>query len=385
MALKGIRVLEMAGLAPAPFCGMILSDFGASVIRVDRNGGNSLLSADKMARGKRSISVNLKDKKGQKIVQRLAATADVLIEPFRPGVMEKLNLGPEKLMSQNPSLIYARLSGYGQTGPFIKKAGHDINYVAMSGMLSMLGRKDQNPTPPINLVADFAGGGLTCAFGILISLFERTKSGQGQIVDTSMVEGSAYVSSFIFKTQELPIWGRPRGQNWLDTGAHFYDTYKTKDGKWMAVGALEPQFYHKFMEGLLGHSDSDKFIDQFADFEEGKAQISKIFLTKTRAEWETIFDEFDACVTPVLEMEEAPCHALNKEREAFVQNEENGRWEPQPAPKLSRTPGTVSCCKDPEVGEHSIEVLEEMGLKMEEIQKLIQSGSVGVSANAAKL
>ncbi|PVD20182.1 hypothetical protein C0Q70_20677 [Pomacea canaliculata] len=230
MALKGIKVIELAGLAPAPFCGMILADFGAKVIRVDKPRSHVW---ETLSRGKMSIIVDLKKEEGAEVLRKLCRTADVLLEPYRPGIMERLGLGPNVLLKDNPRLIYARLSGFGQSGPIATYAGHDINYVALSGVLSMLGRKGERPYPPINLLADFAGGGLTCALGIVMSLFERQTSGQGQVVDTNMVHGSAYVATFLWKSQGLPIWGGQRGENMLDGGAPYYDIYETKDGKFI--------------------------------------------------------------------------------------------------------------------------------------------------------
>ncbi|CAL8121982.1 unnamed protein product [Orchesella dallaii] len=382
MALKGIKVLEIAGLAPAPFCGMLLSDFGANVIRVDRTKG---MDVDRLARGKRSISVNLKDVKGQEIVRKLASTSDVLIEPFRPGVMEKLNLGPDKLLSSNPKLVYARLSGYGQTGAYALKSGHDINYVAMSGLLSKIGRKNEKPHSPLNLVADFAGGGLLCAYGIVMCLLERQQSGKGQVVDMSMTEGAGYVGSFIFNGKDLPFWGKPRGENWLDGGAHFYDTYETKDGKYMAVGSIEPQFYQQLMQGLEMTSE-DTYIEQFSDFEEGKKKIAKKFSERTQAEWSSIFDKLDACVTPVLDIDEAPEQEPNVSRKSFTKSSTTGNWEPEPAPKLSRTPGQTALVKRcPGIGEHTVEILNEIGYNSGSIKELIASEIVTAPEAKSKL
>uniref|UniRef100_A0A9L0IY04 Alpha-methylacyl-CoA racemase n=2 Tax=Equus asinus TaxID=9793 RepID=A0A9L0IY04_EQUAS len=241
MALRGVRVLELAGLVPGPFCGMVLADFGAQVVRVDRTGvrgGTSYL-----ARGKRSLALDLKRPRGAAVLRRLCARADVVLDPFRAGVMEKLQLGPEILQRENPSLIYARLSGFGQLGRFSRLAGHDINYLALSGVLSKLGKSGDKPCAPLNLLADFGGGGLMCALGIMMALFERTRSGKGQVIDASMVEGTAYLSTFLWQTQEMGLWEQPRGQNMLDGGAPFYTTYRTADEEFMAVGAIEPQFY----------------------------------------------------------------------------------------------------------------------------------------------
>uniref|UniRef100_A0A8C9BGW7 Solute carrier family 45 member 2 n=1 Tax=Phocoena sinus TaxID=42100 RepID=A0A8C9BGW7_PHOSS len=250
MALQGVSVVELAGLAPGPFCGMVLADFGAQVVRVDRPGTRGDLS--RMARGKRSLAVDLKQPRGAAVLRSLCARADVVLESFRPGVMEKLQLSPEILQRENPKLIYARLSGFGQSGRFSRVAGHDINYLALSGVLSRIGRSGEAPYAPLNLLADFGGGGLMCALGILMALFERTRSGKGQVVDANMVEGTAYLGSFLWKTQQTGLWGQPRGQNMLDGGAPFYATYRTADGGFMAVGALEPQFYELLLRGLGG-------------------------------------------------------------------------------------------------------------------------------------
>lgn len=367
MALRGIRVVEMAGLAPAPFCGMIMADFGASVIRIDKTAGPD---QDRLGRGKRSLALDLKKPEGVSVARKLCGSADVLIEPFRRGVMEKLGLGPDTLTKDNPGLIYARLTGFGQSGPCADMAGHDINYVALTGLLSMLGRKDGPPTPPINLLADFAGGGLMCALGITLALLERSKSGQGQVIDANMVEGAAYVGSWIYSSQGMMLWGKPRGENWLDSGAHFYDTYETSDGRHMAVGAIEPQFYQELLT-LLG-LDPDE-VGQFDEPDDMKKIISARFREKTQAEWTKIFEGKDACVTPVLSMEEAPHHPHNVSRNSFTPSVYcPGRYEPRPAPLLSRTPATLPPgIKAPRIGEHTTEILTEAGYSREAIEKLL--------------
>ncbi|XP_014672563.1 PREDICTED: alpha-methylacyl-CoA racemase-like, partial [Priapulus caudatus] len=316
MALAGLKVIEMAGLAPSPFCGMILSDFGAKVVRVTK--ANSGIDLDRLCRGKYSIAVDLKQPDGVAVVRRLCKTADVLIEPYRPGVMEKLSLGPNLLLEDNPRLIYTRLTGYGQNGPLCNKAGHDINYLAISGVLSMLGRKHEKPTPPVNLLADFAGGGLLAAFGIMMALVERQTSGKGQVIDANMVEGAAYVSSFLWKSRDLFLWGKPRGENMLDSGAHFYDTYKTRDGKYMAVGAIEPQFYQEFIEGLQLNNDDAPMNQHGDDQDEMKALVAARFAERTQEEWEEAFRSRDACVTPVIDHTHAHLHPHNSFRESFV-------------------------------------------------------------------
>ncbi|KAK4314263.1 hypothetical protein Pmani_014416 [Petrolisthes manimaculis] len=298
MVLRGVRVVELAGLAPAPFCGMIFADFGANVVRIDRPNAPDI---DRLGRGKRSIILDLKKPQGVGIVKKLCASADVLIEPYRRGVMEKMGLGPNILTKDNPRLIYARLTGYGQDGPFADMAGHDINYLSLTGLLSMLGRKEGPPTPPINLLADFAGGSLICALGISLALLERTTSGMGQIVDANMVEGTAYTGSWVYSSQDISrLWGKSRGCNLLDSGAHFYNTYETKDGRYMAVGAFEPQFYYQMIT-LLG-LDPD-LVGQMDDFDSMKKVLEDKFKEKNQKEWT--------------------------------------EYEPRPAPYLSRTPGSV--------------------------------------------
>lgn len=377
MALKNVRVIEMAGLAPAPFCGMVLRDFGASIIRVDKP--QTAANDDRLARGKRSIALDLKQEQGRSVVRKLCRDSDVLIEPYRRGVMERLNLGPEVLMKENPRLIYARLTGYGQNGSFADRAGHDINYVALSGVLSMIGRKGEKPIAPINLLADFAGGGLMCAFGICLALLERTKSGIGQVIDASMVEGAAYVSSWLWRSQDHIIWGQPRGSNVLDTGAHFYDTYKTKDDKYVAVGALEPQFYEALLKGLQQNITD---LPQF-EFDSGRQKLTAIFAMKTRDEWMRVFEGSDACVTPVLELNEAPSHQHNRERGTFIKSE-NGNYEPRPAPLLERTPAEP-CSGSPKIGQHSEEILKELGYNDEEVARLLEDGVVQSAKTMSKL
>ncbi|TMS07970.1 Alpha-methylacyl-CoA racemase [Larimichthys crocea] len=288
MALAGVRVLELAGLAPAPFCGMILADFGAKVIRVDRT--KVAMNVDTQARGKQSVAINLKTSEGVALLKKLCVRSDVVLEPYRKGVMEKLGLGPQELMKENPRLIYARLTGYGQSGAYSSTAGHDINFLAMSGLLSRLGRSGEKPYAPLNLVADFAGGGLTCALGIVLALLERTKSGRGQVIDASMVEGAAYVGSFVWKSRSIGMWDRSRGENMLDSGAPFYDTYETSDGKHMAVGSVEPQFYRELLKGL--ELDAGQLPSQmsFSDWPELRRLFTERFASKTQAEWSKIFD-----------------------------------------------------------------------------------------------
>ena len=351
-ALSGIKVIEMAGLAPAPYCGLILADFGADVVRVDRIGAGSM---DPLARVKRSVSVNLKDPKGVDTVLRLVEKADVLLEPFRPGVMERLGLGPEVACARNPRLVYARLTGYGQNGPYANMAGHDINYIAISGALSIIGRKGEKPLPPINLLGDFAGGGMTCALGIALALVERATSGKGQVIDAAMVDGAAYLATFVYRFRANGMWRDERGTNMLDTAAPFYDTYDTKDGKFVSVGAIEPQFYAALLKGLgLDAADLPHQLDQ-TQWPAMKEKFADLFRKKTRDEWAAIFDGTDACVAPVLTLGEVPDHEHNRVRELLIAAAD-GKLEPAPAPRLARTPGSVRR-PNPKVGQPSDEIL----------------------------
>lgn len=304
-------------------------------------------------------------------MKKLCQNSDVLIEPYRPGVMEKLGLGPEVLLRENPKLIYARLTGFGGDGRgvYAPRAGHDINYIAVSGLLSMFGRKGEKPLAPVNLAADFAGGGMMCAFGICIALLERHRSGKGQVVDCAMVEGAAYVASWLYRSRDMPIWGNPRGENMLDTGASFYDTYETKDGKFMSVGAIEPQFYLELLKGLK--------IDpnEISQFDDNQKLFTDAFKQKTQQEWCNVFDHIDACVFPVLEWDEAPHHEHNKARNVFLDPEKsNGSVVPNPAPKLSRTPGKSSA-QIPEQNpvDMALEILGELGMQRQELKELYEA------------
>lgn len=382
MALAGVRVIELAGLAPAPFCGMILADFGAKVIRVDRT--KVPMSLDTQARGKRSVAINLKTTEGIALLRKLCIKSDVVLEPYRKGVMEKLGLGPHELLKENPRLIYARLTGYGQSGSYATAAGHDINYIAMSGLLSRLGRSGEKPYAPLNLLADFGGGGLTCALGIVLALLERTKSGKGQIIDASMVEGAAYMGSFLWKSRSIGLWNRSRGENMLDSGAPFYDTYQTSDGQFMAVGAIEPQFYKQLLKGL--ELDAGELPSQmsFDDWPELRRIFTERFASKTQAEWSEIFDGTDACVTPVLSFDQVSSHPHNRERGSFMKDS-SGEESPRPAPVLSRTPAEPCLTSDPVTGEHTAEVLQEYGFTSPQIDQMLSAGVIECNAVKAKL
>ncbi|XP_046827541.1 alpha-methylacyl-CoA racemase isoform X2 [Vespa crabro] len=372
----------MAGIAPGPFCGMLLAEFGASVIRIDKV-KNSQVLPDFIAQGKRSIALNLKTEKGIDILKKMCSHTDVIIDPFRRGVMEQMKIGPDDIMQINKRIIYARLNGFGQKGSYADMAGHDINFLGLSGLLSLFGRAKEKPTPPVNLVADFAGGGLMCALGILLALLERNRSNLGQVVDISMVEGTAYLGSWFFRSQSVDtLWGNPRGQNLLDTGTHFYNTYETKDKRYMAVGAIESKFYNILLE-KLGLSEDE--VPQFGNFDKNHALFVDIFKTKTQAQWCAIFDGVDACVTPILNLKDTPHHPHNKENETFKVTEDNCAI-PNPAPRLSRTPGiSMATCKIPEQGEHSIEILTELGFNSKEIDNFLTNKIVTQSLSQCKL
>lgn len=326
-----------------------------------------------MSNGKKMLSVDLKSKEGVNVVRKLCLSSDILLDTFRPGVMEKLGLGPELLLKENSRLIYARLSGYGQTGFYKSKAGHDINYVAMSGILSALSNQGAPPSPPVNLIADFAGGSFMCALGILLALFERTKSQKGQVVDASMTEGAAYLATWLYKSRKLPVWSGEPGTNALDGGLPSYSTYKTKDGKFMAVGALEPQFYNNFLTALQLSEDD---CPQVGNKEHSKNILQKIFLSKTQEEWCQVFDNADACVTPVVEMDKVDEHELHASRKSFYRDSENSIV-PEPAPRLSSTPGLSTGHQPmPQFGQHTVEILKELGYDKSEIEDLIKKGYV---------
>jgi alpha-methylacyl-CoA racemase len=360
----------MAGLAPAPFCGMILADFGADVVRVDRVGAGSF---DHLARGKRSLALNPKHPDGLAALLRMLERADVLLEPYRPGVMERLGLGPDVVCARNPRLIYARLTGFGQDGPYASMAGHDINYIAISGALSLIGRRHERPLAPVNLLGDFAGGGMLCALGIAIALVARAQSGKGQVVDAAMVDGAAYLASFVYNFRRAGLWSDDRGTNLLDGGAPFYDTYETKDGKHVSVGAIEPQFYAALLRGL--GLDPAKLPDQHdrSQWPATSARFAEIFRTHTRDEWSAVFDGTDACVAPVLTLGEAADHPHNRARGLLVPGA-NGGLQPAPAPRLSGTPGRAPG-PNPKPGQHSTAVLQEFGFTADEIRALTAAGA----------
>ena len=371
-ALDGVRVVEMAGLAPSPYCGMLLADFGADVVVVDRlsKGGPEIpnvMARNPFDRGKRSLRINLKRQRGAALMRRMASASDVLIEPYRPGVMEALGLGPDALLEINPRLVYARLTGWGQEGAYSAMAGHDINYIALAGALSLFRRAGEAPLPPCNLLGDFAGGGLLCAFGILLALVERSRSGRGQVVDAAMLDGAANLSTLFYGLLANDLMTSEIGTNMLDSGAPYYHTYETADGKFMAVGAIEARFYGGLLAGLgLDPADLPSQHER-KRWPEMKERFAAVFRTRTRGEWEACFAGRDACVAPVLELDEVDGHPHNRQRDLLV--DVGGVSQPAPAPRLSRTPGRITGPGQSR-GSHTDEVLQELGYSSEEIEEL---------------
>jgi alpha-methylacyl-CoA racemase len=375
--LSGVRVIEIASLAPAPFGCMILADLGADVLRVDRAercGPQAKAPLDPLSRGRRSIGLNLKDPAAIDLLLRLTVETDVLVEGFRPGVAERLGFGPQACAERNPRLIFGRMTGWGQDGPLALTAGHDIDYIAISGALGMVGRAGQAPVPPVNLLGDFGGGGMLLALGILAALVERASSGLGQVVDAAMVDGSALLTSFVYGLRAAGGWQDARGVNLLDGGAPFYDTYATADGEYMAVGALEPQFYAALLAGL-GLTDSGLPGQHDRDgWPELRRRFAATFAGRTRADWEQVFAGTDACVSPVLSLAEAPVHPHARSREAFV--EVNGVTQPAPAPRFGRTAASQPAAP-PRPGADTDDVLTGLGLSAAEVSGLRARGAVG--------
>ncbi len=375
--LSGIRILEFAGIGPGPFCAMMLADMGAEVLRIDRAGAVTGATDephwDIMQRGRRSVALDLKNPEAVATALRMIERADALIEGFRPGVMERLGLSPDVCLARNPRLVYGRMTGWGQEGPIAHAAGHDINYIALAGTLAPIGRRGQRPTPPLNLVGDFGGGGMLLAFGIACALTERATSGKGQVVDAAMVDGAAILMTMIHSMRQAGLWKEERAANLIDTGAHFYDTFETADGKYVSIGSIEPQFYAELIEkiGLAGE-DLPRQSDR-AQWPAMKERIEKIFKTKTRAQWCEIMEGSDVCFAPVLEMSEAPHHPHNKARQTFV--EFAGKTHPAPAPRFSRTPPQIGSAPA-HAGEHTDAALADWGFAAPEIAKLREAGAI---------
>jgi alpha-methylacyl-CoA racemase len=373
--LNGVRVVEIAGIGPGPFCAMMLADLGADVIRVERTGGGSTnLPVDLLNRGRRSLGVNLKRAEGAELVLKLVETADVVLEGFRPGVAERLGIGPDACLARNPKVVYGRITGWGQDGPLAARAGHDLNYIGIAGALDPIGHAGGPPVIPLNLVADFGGGGMLLAFGVVSALVETQRSGKGQVVDAAMVDGASLLTTMFHGLLASGMWQTARGSNMLDGGAPFYQVYETKDGEHMAAGGIEPKFYVEMLRGLgLEGADLPFQYDQ-GRWPEMRARFAEIFRTKTRAEWTEIFEDRDACVTPVLSLTEARDHRHNLARGTFV--EVDGVPQPAPAPRFSRTPNAVPG-PPAKAGQHTDEILAELGLDADEISALRSARTVG--------
>ncbi|WP_372069899.1 CaiB/BaiF CoA-transferase family protein (plasmid) [Tistrella mobilis] len=371
--LQGIRVIEIAGLGPGPFCAMLLADLGADVLRIERATGSGLFDPkfDLSNRGKRSVVLDLKKPEGVAAVLKLVESADILTEGFRPGVMERLGLGPDICLARNPKLVYGRMTGFGQTGPLAKVAGHDINYIAMSGALHAIGGADK-PVPPLNLVGDFGGGALYLAFGLMAALIEAGRSGKGQVVDATMIDGAASLMTMMYGMAAAGSWDDRRYSNLVDGGAHFYDTYETADGRHVSIGSIEPQFYAELIR--LAGLDPAEFAAQNdkAEWPRMKARLVEVFKTKTRDEWCSLMEGSDVCFAPVLSMFEAPEHPHNRERGTFI--EVDGVVQPGPAPRFSRT-APDRPTPPPAPGAHTDQGLADWGFSADEIAALKASGA----------
>ncbi len=377
--LEGVKVVEVAGLGPAPFGAMILADLGADVVVVDRRDqavGAPLGSASSnvTGRGRRSIAVDLKSPEGLEVLKALVARADVFVEGFRPGVAERLGFGPEVLRGADPALVYARMTGWGQTGPLADRAGHDINYLGLAGPLAHMGRAGQPPTPPLNLVADFGGGGMLLALGVCAALVERARSGEGQVIDAAMVDGVALLAGPIAPAFTMGFFGPERGTNWLDTGAHFYEVYETSDGQWISVGALEPQFYANLLAVLGLDAAELPAQDDKSTWPAMKERLAGIFRQRTQAEWIEAFEGIDACVAPVRSLLDVGDDPHLRARGTYV--EEGGVLQPAPAPRFDRTPAALGRPPAPP-GHHTDELLAEAGFDGEATARLREAGAVG--------
>ena len=370
--LTNLKVLEFAGIGPGPFCGMLLSDLGADVVRIDRRGAGRSGRTDVTARGRRSVAMDLKSKAAIEACLKLMEKSDAVFEGFRPGVMERLGLGPDVALARNPRLVYGRMTGWGQSGPYAHAAGHDMNYIAISGALGAIGTADK-PIPPLNLVGDFGGGALYLAFGLLAGVLHSRATGEGQVIDCAMSDGAASLMAMFYGFKASGSWASERRANLLDGGAHFYDTYQCADGGWISIASIEPQFYALLLE-KTGITDPD-FSAQMdrARWPELKARLGAVIAAKTRDEWTQIMAGTDICFAPVLDMDEAPRHPHNMARTTFIEIE--GVVQPAPAPRFSKTPGAVAR-PPPAIGAHSRSALEDWGLAAADIDALTEAGAI---------
>jgi alpha-methylacyl-CoA racemase len=375
--LRGIKIVEIAGKGPAPYCAMLLADMGADVIRIDcvqRSGRAYAHCVDPLQRGRRSIAIDLKHPDGRDTLLSLVENADALIEGFRPGVMERLGVGPEPCRARNPALVYGRVTGWGQDGPLAQSAGHDLNYIALTGALHAIGQANAPPPAPLALIGDFGGGGVFLALGVIAAVLEARSSGRGQVVDAAMVEGASSLMTFVYGLRGAGWWRDEREANMLDGGAHFYSTYETKDGKYISLGPIEPEF-HREMLNLLEIDDTDMppRMDR-TGWHVWKDKLQAVFRRKTRDEWCALLDGTDACFAPVLTMGEAPDHPQNRARGTFV--EHSGVIQPAPTPRFERTPGEIQR-SPPKPGEHTTEALVDWGFDIEKVNTLLERGALG--------
>ena len=383
--LDGLRIVELAGIGPAPFAAMLLADMGAEIIRIDRMEPAELglpdprdPKFDVLNRGRRSIAIDLKQAAGRATALRLIAGADALLEGFRPGVTERLGLGPDACLAANPRLVYGRVTGFGQDGPLAKHAGHDINYIALSGALSAMGRDGERPAIPLNLVGDFGGGGMVLAFGVLAAIMAARRDGKGQVVDAAMVDGAAYLMSMIYGFASAGFWHDRRGTNRLDGGAPWYDVYETADGKHVAVGAIESRFYAALLRGLQLHDEQLPAQQDRAGWPILRHRFAEVFRSRTRAHWEATFAGTDACVTPVLSLTEAPQHPHNAARRTF--HVRDGVTEPAPVPRFSRTPASLGAAPR-HAGADTLQILVDWSFQQYEIAELSAMRAIGSPAS----
>jgi alpha-methylacyl-CoA racemase len=378
--LHGYRIIEIAGIGPGPFAAMLLADLGAEVVRVERAGAvrgpaPDAPHPDVLLRGRRNVAIDLKHPDGVATLLDLVERADALIEGFRPGVMERLGVGPDECLTRNERLVYGRMTGWGQEGPLAQAAGHDINYISLAGALAHFGRRDEAPVPPLNMVGDFGGGGMFLALGVVSALLEAQRSGAGQVVDTAMVDGSAVLMAMFWAMRSMGLFDEDhRGTNLLDTGAHFYDVYRCADGEYVSFGSIEPQFYAELLRltGLEGDDDFARQMDR-ASWPELKERLAALVATRTRAEWSALMEGTDVCFAPVLTMGEAAGHPHNMARGTFV--ELGGVTQPAPAPRFSRTVPTVERLPA-HAGQHTCEVLADWGVPGDRVAALVESGAV---------
>jgi len=375
--LHGIKLIEIAGMGPAPFAAMWLADMGAEVLRVERPGGIPAQrwpepAVDVVSRGRRCVCIDLKRPAGVALVLDLAQGADGLFEGNRPGVMERLGLGPEICLARNPRLVYGRMTGWGQNGPLAQAAGHDLNYIALAGALDLIGRQGQPPTPPVNLVGDYAGGGMVLAFGMVCALLECQRSGRGQVIDASIVDGAAMLTAVFHGIRHAGFLREERGTNIIDSGSHFYDAYETADGKYISIASFEPHFYTELLRrlGLEGEDLPQMDPSRWPEF---KARFAQLFKSKTREQWCALLEGTEACFAPVLSIAEAPRHPHNQARGTFV--EVAGVIQPRPAPRFSRTPAEIQ--RPPaRPGEHTDEALRDWGVSPDRIATLKNAGAI---------